>query len=133
MARINADQLVNGELSLYQGDLFAAIPQGQTFDVIVSNPPYIRRAEMSGLARDIIAYEPHLALDGGESGLDFYRRLVREGGAYVCAGGWLLLEVGSGQAKEVAQLGEQSGWQVEAILPDYAGIERVVALRKQGS
>ena len=43
------------------------------------------------------------------------------------------MEVGSGQAKEVAQLGEQSGWQVEAILPDYAGIERVVALRKQGS
>ncbi|PKM47801.1 MAG: hypothetical protein CVV01_05285, partial [Firmicutes bacterium HGW-Firmicutes-6] len=78
VARINAGQLVNGELSLYQGDLFAAIPQGETFDVIVSNPPYISRAEMSGLARDIIEYEPHMALDGGESGLDFYRRIIAE-------------------------------------------------------
>nr|WP_320147946.1 peptide chain release factor N(5)-glutamine methyltransferase [uncultured Anaeromusa sp.] len=132
MVRKNAKRHeIEARLQLYEGDLFAPVA-GEYFDAIISNPPYIPEADLDGLQPEVHC-EPRMALAGGEDGLDFYRRLVREGGAYVCAGGWLLLEVGSGQAKEVAQLGAQSGWQVEAILPDYAGIERVVALRKQGS
>lgn len=132
MVRKNAKRHeVEARLQLYEGDLFAPV-EGRQFDAVVSNPPYIPEADLEGLQPEVHC-EPRMALAGGSDGLDFYRRLVREGGAYVCAGGWLLLEVGSGQAKEVAQLGAQSGWQVEAVLPDYAGIERVVALRKQGS
>ena len=121
---------VEARLQLYEGDLFAPVPE-QQFDAVVSNPPYIPEADLADLQPEVHR-EPRMALAGGADGLDFYRRLIREGGAYVREGGWLLLEVGSGQAQGVAQLGAQSGWQVDAILPDYAGIERVVALRKQG-
>jgi release factor glutamine methyltransferase len=122
---------VETRLQLYEGDLFAPVA-GRQFDAVVSNPPYIPEADLEGLQPEVHR-EPRMALAGGVDGLDFYRRLVQEGGGYVRPGGWLLLEVGIGQAKEVAQLGMRSGWQVDAILPDYAGIERVVALRKQGS
>lgn len=132
MVRKNAKRHeVETRLQLYEGDLFAPVA-GRQFDAVVSNPPYIPEADLEGLQPEVHC-EPRMALAGGIDGLDFYRRLVREGGDYVRPDGWLLLEVGIGQAKEVAQLGEQSGWLVEAILPDYAGIERVVALRKQGS
>ncbi len=122
---------VETRLQLYEGDLFAPVA-GRQFDAVVSNPPYIPEVDLEGLQPEVHR-EPRMALAGGVDGLDFYRRLVQEGGGYVRPGGWLLLEVGIGQAKEVAQLGMRSGWQVDAILPDYAGIERVVALRKQGS
>lgn len=132
MVRKNAKRHeVETRLQLYEGDLFAPVA-GRQFDAIVSNPPYIPEADLAGLQPEVHC-EPRMALAGGVDGLDFYRRLVQEGGDYVRPGGWLLLEVGIGQAKEVAQLGAQSGWLVEAILQDYAGIERVVALRKQGS
>ncbi|MDO9492867.1 peptide chain release factor N(5)-glutamine methyltransferase [Acetobacterium sp.] len=121
VARINASQLVKGDLSLYQGDLFAAIPEGESFDVIVSNPPYIRRAEMSGLARDIIAYEPHLALDGGESGLDFYRRIIAEAHLFLENDGLLALEIGDHQAAEVIDLLANDGYQEIQTIKDLSG------------
>lgn len=121
VARINASQLVKGDLSLYQGDLFAAIPEGESFDVIVSNPPYIRRAEMSGLARDIIAYEPHMALDGGESGLDFYRRIIAEAHLFLENDGLLALEIGDHQAAEVIELLRKNGYQEIQTIKDLSG------------
>lgn len=121
VAKINAAQLVKGDLSLYQGDLFAAIPQGETFDVIVSNPPYIRRAEMSGLARDIIEYEPHLALDGGESGLDFYRRIIAEAYLFLENDGLLALEIGDDQAADVIELLTHDGYQEIQTVTDLSG------------
>lgn len=110
VARENANRLVNGDLLLYQGDLLAAIPQGETFTVIVSNPPYIRRAEMKQLAPDIIAYEPHLALDGGEFGLDFYRRIISEAPLFLEKNGLLALEVGDDQVDSVTDLLIQWGY-----------------------
>lgn len=121
VAKINAAQLVKGDLSLYQGDLFAAIPQGETFDVIVSNPPYIRRAEMSGLARDIVEYEPHLALDGGESGLDFYRRIIAEAYLFLEKDGLLALEIGDDQAADVIELLTHDGYQEIQTITDLSG------------
>jgi len=121
VARINAGQLVNGELSLYQGDLFAAIPQGESYDVIVSNPPYISRAEMDQLARDIIEYEPHLALDGGESGLDFYRRIIAEAHSFLEKDGLLALEIGDHQAADVIELLANDGYQEIQTITDLSG------------
>lgn len=132
VARINADQLVNGELSLYQGDLFAAIPQGQTFDVIVSNPPYIRRAEMSELARDIIEYEPHLALDGGESGLDFYRRIIAVAQQFLEKDGLLALEVGDDQTDSVTDLLAKNGYQEIKTIHDLSGHTRCLTGKLSG-
>jgi release factor glutamine methyltransferase len=132
VARINAGQLVNGELSLYQGDLFAAIPQGETFDVIVSNPPYISRAEMSGLARDIIEYEPHMALDGGESGLDFYRRIIAEAHLFLRKDGLLALEIGDDQAADVTQLLTDDGFQEIQTITDLSGRIRCLTGKLSG-
>ena len=132
VARINADQLVNGELSLYQGDLFAAIPQGETFDVIVSNPPYISRAEMDQLARDIIDYEPHLALDGGESGLDFYRRIIAEARSFLKKDGLLALEIGDDQATDVTQLLTNDGFQEIQTVTDLSGRIRCLTGKLSG-
>lgn len=121
VAKINANQLVKGELSLYQGDLFAAIPQGESFDVIVSNPPYITWAEMSGLPRDIIEYEPHMALDGGESGLDFYRRIIGEAHLFLENNGILALEIGDEQAADVTALLTAGGYQEIGTIKDLSG------------
>ncbi|MEO1814014.1 MAG: peptide chain release factor N(5)-glutamine methyltransferase [Acetobacterium sp.] len=132
VARINADQLVNGELSLYQGDLFAAIPQGETFDVIVSNPPYISRAEMKQLARDIIEYEPHMALDGGESGLDFYQRIIAEARFFLKKDGLLALEIGDDQATDVTQLLTNDGFQEIQTVTDLSGRIRCLTGKLSG-
>ncbi|AFA48091.1 peptide chain release factor N(5)-glutamine methyltransferase [Acetobacterium woodii] len=121
VARENANRLVNGDLSLYQGDLLAALPQGETFTVIVSNPPYIRQSEMKQLAPDIIAYEPHLALDGGESGLDFYRRIIREAPLFLKKNGLLALEVGDEQADAVAALLDRQGYHEIKKIMDLGG------------
>lgn len=121
VARINAQQLVAGDIALYQGDLFAAIPRDESFDVIVSNPPYIRRAEMSGLARDIIAYEPHLALDGGESGLDFYRRIIAAAHQFLEKDGLLALEIGDDQTDSVTDLLAKNGYQEIKTIRDLSG------------
>ncbi|MDO4568040.1 MAG: peptide chain release factor N(5)-glutamine methyltransferase [Clostridia bacterium] len=85
-----------------RGDLFEAA-SGERFDIIVCNPPYIRRAELTALQREL-TYEPALALDGGEDGLEFYRRIAARFDEHLNAGGALVLEMGYNQADEVAAL-----------------------------
>ncbi len=121
VAKLNASQLVAGDLSLYEGDLFAAIPPGETFHIIVSNPPYISRAEMKHLPRDIIDYEPHLALDGGESGLDFYRQIITEAHLYLENDGLLALEIGDNQATAVVELLKNEGFLEIKSIRDLGG------------
>lgn len=127
VARVNAARLLPaGQATFVQADLFAGMDR--RFDAILSNPPYITRQEMNELAPEV-RREPAGALCGGEDGLDYYRRLVAEGLEHLTPDGFMALEVGLGQAAAVAALGEASGWQTETILPDYAGIDRVVVLR----
>ena len=98
------------------------------FDLIVSNPPYIASAEIAGLPRDVAAYDPHLALDGGPDGLDAYRRIAAAAAGKLRPGGKILLEIGSSQAAPVAALLEQGGMRVERreIRLDLGGRPRVV-------
>jgi release factor glutamine methyltransferase len=98
------------------------------FDLIVSNPPYIASAEIAGLPRDVAAYDPHLALDGGHDGLDAYRRIAAAAAGKLRPGGKILLEIGSSQAAPVAALLEQGGMRVERreIRLDLGGRPRVV-------
>lgn len=98
-----------------------------TFDVVLSNPPYIPSAEIAALDRDVREYEPHAALDGGADGLECYRALVRQLPAHLNAGALVLFEVGQGQAEEVPALGTTVGWKLIEIANDLAGISRVVA------
>jgi release factor glutamine methyltransferase len=86
------------------------------------------------LAKEVRNYEPVIALDGGEDGLVFYRRLVSQAPPFLREGGWLLLEVGQGQAERVAEQIRENGTFLEPqILPDLAGIERVVKAQKKES
>lgn len=128
VARVNATSLgVEERLELRQGDLFAAVGADELFDGITSNPPYIPSATVPTLMPEVSKHEPSLALDGGVDGLDFYRRIARESPAHLVDGGRLLLEVGEGQAGQVAELLAETGAFEPAVTTrDYGGIDRVV-------
>jgi release factor glutamine methyltransferase len=98
------------------------------FDLVVSNPPYIPTADIDGLEPEIRLYEPRAALDGGPDGLDAYRNLSSLLPDLLCPGGTALLELGEGQTQRVKSLFQ--GLQVRQIVPDLAGISRVLVLKK---
>jgi len=98
------------------------------FDLIVSNPPYIPTGDLAGLDRAVRDFDSPLALDGGEDGLTFYARTLREAGRCLVPGGVLILELGIGQADSVQALGRESGWSLLSLRDDLAGIPRAMAL-----
>jgi release factor glutamine methyltransferase len=99
------------------------------FDLIVSNPPYIPTAELAGLPREVRDFDPWLALDGGIDGLAAYRRILPESRRLLTPGGWLLVELGMGQATDVAAIANQCGFTDAVTYEDLAGVDRVVAVR----
>ena len=99
--------------------------QGAPFDLVVSNPPYIRSGDLSGLMPEVRDHDPREALDGGEDGLDAHRRLASGLGSWLAAGGLLALEIGAGQADDVLGLYEAS-LKGARVLPDRAGMPRIV-------
>jgi release factor glutamine methyltransferase len=111
-------------------DLWPGRADGESlFDVVISNPPYVACAAIATLAPEVARYEPRLALDGGPDGLDFYRRIAVEVGAYLVVGGHLVVEVGDEQALEVvAILRAHSGDEISTI-NDLAGQPRVIHAR----
>lgn len=111
-------------VQLCQGDLFE--PVTGSFDVIVSNPPYIPTAEIEKLMAEVRLFEPVTALDGREDGLYFYRRLAAESPAYLNPGGWLLVEIGCDQGEQVAELFRKAGFCEVSVKKDLAGLDRVV-------
>ncbi len=124
LARRNA-RLNQVEARFFQGDLFAALPQGETFGVICANPPYIPAGDIPGLQREV-SHEPRLALDGGPDGLAFYRRIAQGYRARLAPGGMLALELGAGQFPAVqALLG--GGIAVK----DVCGHDRVILLEHE--
>lgn len=128
VAKTNAERhQVDERLTFCLGDLFAPV-QDQVFNAILSNPPYIPEADIAGLTPEV-RQEPSQALVGGKDGLDFYRRIIREGRNYLAAGGFIAMEVGIGQSQQVAAMAEETGfYKVSEIVKDYGGIERVVIL-----
>ena len=101
-------------------------PQIGSFDMIVSNPPYIARDELVQLDGSVREYEPHMALDGGEDGLDFYRAILRHWRPLLRRGGWLLFESGETQAADVEHLMRVAGLSSIETVRDTAGLDRVV-------
>ncbi len=123
IAKENAE--ANGADVLFvQSDLFERI-RGR-FDIIVTNPPYIPTKEIKKLQKEVRKYEPHLALDGGEDGLDYYRRIAEEAKKYIVRGGTLVMEVGEGQAEAVAKL--FTGDVYSIIGQDFNGVNRYVKI-----
>lgn len=99
------------------------------FDLLVSNPPYIERAVIPTLMEEVREYDPYIALDGGEDGLDFYRRIIGGAQDYLKRGGQILMEIGSGQAKAVSELLRKAGFKEIDVCRDFAGLDRVVSGR----
>jgi release factor glutamine methyltransferase len=121
---------VREKIEFIQGDLLhplLAIP-GLKADLIVANLPYIPSSEIPGLMRDVRDYEPLTALDGGEDGLDYYRRLIPQAYNLLSKGGFLIMEIAPGQGSILKELMENR-WKVE-ITPDLAGRERLVLADK---
>lgn len=126
-ARKNACRLGLSDRSDWRtGDLFEALKPGERFDIIVSNPPYIRRETIGELAPEVRIHEPRMALDGGEDGLDFYRRIIPGAADHLVTGGMLFLEIGYDQAEQVSALMEDAGYYEIRTIKDYGGNDRIV-------
>lgn len=127
VAEENAASLgLQDRVTFHTGDLLQPLV-GMTFAAILSNPPYIPEADIATLAPEVRLKEPHTALSGGQDGLDFYRRLAKEAPAMLVPGGFMAFEVGIHQAEPVAALAKANPLIARTeILPDYAGIDRVV-------
>ncbi len=131
VARRNAARLgLDGRVDIRVGDLLDDLLPRERFDLIVSNPPYIPDAEYRTLEANVREYEPRLALDGGEDGLDVERRLIPAAAARLRSGGVLAVEVGAGQAAAVRALFAATGaFEAAQERADLAGIPRVVFAR----
>lgn len=122
------------EASVYflESDLFAALPSLMEekaisgFDILVSNPPYIRRDVIPTLDDEVALHEPRIALDGGVDGLDFYRRIAKEGKGFLLPGGRIYLEIGYDQGESVKNIFQKEGFTNVEVFQDYEGRDRGV-------
>lgn len=124
VARQNADRLAEKQAVFIQSDLFEKV-EG-SFDLIVSNPPYIRSQEIAGLMPEVREHEPHLALDGKDDGLHFYREIIKGAMPHLKRGGQLFFEIGYDQGEALQALLAANGYTEIAVVKDYAGLDRVV-------
>lgn len=132
IARQNAARNgVDARITFRCGDLFAALADQTTaFDLIVSNPPYIRHAEIVTLKPEVCRWEPHTALDGGVDGLEFYRRIADRAGHFLAPNGAIALEIGADMRAEILPILMQTGFSRDVkIVKDYADRDRVVVAR----
>lgn len=113
-----------------RGDLFEPLKEGETFDLIISNPPYIPSSEMAVLQPEV-QYDPPLALEGGLNGLGVIRRLIAGAPHFLKPRGWFLFEIGHHQADLVRQFLEENGWNEISFTHDLQGILRVAQARKR--
>lgn len=123
VAKENA-KLNNVNAVFERSDLFDEVVD--TFDVIVSNPPYIPTEVIGGLMPEVAVYEPMQALDGKEDGLHFYRRIVEAASEYLNPNGKLLFEIGHDQGESVSTLMREAGYKDVIVVKDLVGNDRVV-------
>ncbi len=138
MAESNARRhMVLGRIKFVCGNLLEPLISlpglKASLKVIVANPPYIPTRQLIALPREVRSFEPHLALDGGNDGLSFYRRLLRDALVYLQPGGNLVMEMGEGQAQSICEEAERlAAWHLQNIRQDDAGIDRIISLERKG-
>ncbi len=123
VAQKNNNKL-EGDVTFVNSDLFNNV--NNSYDVIVSNPPYIRTAVIEGLKEEVKFHDPFLALDGKEDGLYFYRKIITESVHYLKEHGKLYFEIGHDQGEDVKNLMEEAGFTGVTVKKDLAGLDRVV-------
>lgn len=125
-AKENARELgfTDSEVSFYESDMFSSV-EGK-FNMIISNPPYIKDKDIEDLNVDVKCHEPVTALSGGEDGLKFYRILAKEAREYLTKGGTLVLEIGYDEGEDVKNLLLENNWKNVEVKKDLAGLDRTV-------
>ena len=134
LAKVNSERFnLNNRAQLLESDMFSALDgKNEQFDLIVSNPPYIRTGDAKLLSQDVLN-EPHIALFGGEDGLDFYRILAKTCGTYLKSQGHIAFEIGFDQAEAVKALLEETGqYSNIRCIADLGGNDRVVTAVYEG-
>ena len=124
VAKLNANNHGVENVCFIESDLFTKV-RG-TYDIIYSNPPYITAEEIEGLDKSVADYEPEVALNGGEDGLDFYRKITAEAPKYLNRGGYLVFEIGAKQKKDVEKLLHEHHFSAIGCEKDFNGLDRVV-------
>jgi release factor glutamine methyltransferase len=126
------------EATFVQSDLFESLPvpgeglepqevvRGERFDIVVSNPPYIKTGVIDTLMPEVREHEPLMALDGREDGLYFYKKITHDTKRYLNRGGMLFYEIGYDQAAEAVKIMEAEGFQEITVVQDFAGLDRVI-------
>ncbi|MCL5023695.1 MAG: peptide chain release factor N(5)-glutamine methyltransferase [Nitrospirae bacterium] len=126
-ADLNARMNNAEDVTFLKGDLYEPV-EGLQFDLVVSNPPYVRRKAIDSLQPEIAAWEPREALDGGEDGLAFYRRIFALASRHLAPEGSLIVELGDGEAEAAVRIAGEAGLVCASLIRDYGGIERVLRL-----
>lgn len=116
------------KVDFYCGDMTLPIPKTSRFDIITANPPYIRKRDIEELSNEVKDFEPRRALDGGEDGLLYYRRLASSAGDFLKPGGRLIMEIGYDQGKAVEEIFSGNKFKNIYIKKDFAGLDRIVGM-----
>ncbi len=129
VAKENAENILKDKnaATFLQGDLFEALKGDESFEMVVSNPPYIPTDIVETLMPEVKDHEPRMALDGTETGLVFYEKIIPGAKKILTVGGRLLLEIGYDQGEAVEKLMKDAGFIETEVIKDYAGLDRVVA------
>jgi release factor glutamine methyltransferase len=128
IARTNAER-VGARVQFHRGVTIDDLSSPRTFDLIVSNPPYIPDADVATLQPEIRDYEPRVALGGGREGLDFYRMIASQARGRLAASGCVIVELGHGQEGAVRAIFGGEGCPVKGVIADYAGTPRILIAR----
>ena len=128
VARGNAER-ASARIAFYRGQTMQDLISPETFDLIVSNPPYIPEAEIVTLQPEVRDHEPRLALSGGTDGLDFYKLIASQARTRLAPGGRIMVELGHDQEQAARAVFERESWEVERIIGDYAGTPRILIAR----
>lgn len=139
VAKKNAKSLnVSDRAVFVESNLFSDIyfskkdgKDGQVYDILVSNPPYIPTEEIDGLMEEVRLHDPRIALDGMADGLAFYRLITEQAGDFLKPGGWLMYEIGCSQGADVKGIMENAGFVNTQIIQDLCGMDRVVLGQKE--
>ncbi len=120
---------INGvNVNILHSNLFDNIPT--KFDIIISNPPYIKRQDLKGLEIEVRDFDPRISLDGGEDGLEFYKKIIDKAPNYLNDGGVIYLEIGIGQSKDIVEMLSKDFEEIE-VKKDYAKIDRYIIAKKR--
>jgi release factor glutamine methyltransferase len=128
-ARENAEALAPGRVRVFEGDLFAALPEPERYDAVLANPPYVPERDRGRLAPEIVVHEPAEALFAGEGGLQVIRRIVAEAKNWLAPGGFLGIEIDPSLTGEVCALYARCGFQEVSVVKDLAALDRHVVAR----